>query len=104
MKALLVWQMIPEEIQWFALDALSSDDLATLDLTHGQFLNTSGTPENVDEALDKVNAYLADPAGDYDEEFAEAEGFGKWSSKRVEEDALPTIGPIDKVYTCGFLL
>jgi hypothetical protein len=104
MKVLLVWQMVPEEVKWYMVDGPSSDELAVLSTAHGQFINSTRTKPAAAAALDLISAALSKPEyAEYIEGQAKS-WIGIWLGKEVPEESLPTIGLIDKIFTCGFLL
>ncbi|QTP32795.1 hypothetical protein B7759_01373 [Burkholderia glumae] len=108
MRVLLVYQSVPESADWLVLTDPSVEDLNILHLAHGSFTNATETSEETEQALNKIGAFLCDPARKdiYSADYLEEAGsdFGKWHSFKVEESDLPGTGGIDKVFTCGFLM
>ncbi|WP_186239470.1 hypothetical protein [Burkholderia gladioli] len=107
MRVLLVYQNVPESVDWFVVTDPSVEDLNILHLAHGCFINASNS-EETDLALDKISEFLCDPSRKYiySADYLEKAGsdFGKWHSSKVEESDLPGTDAIDKVFTCGFLM
>jgi hypothetical protein len=108
MKVLLVYQNVPESVDWFVIINPSVDELNILHLAHGSFTNACDTTEETEQALDQISSFLCDPSRKdiHSAEYLENAGdaFGKWHQHKVEESDLPGTGGIDKVFTCGFLM
>ena len=104
MKVLLVWQEVPEDVKWFVIDNATESDLAMLGAAHGYFLGCD-RPEEAMEPLDRINALLANPkygSDGFDPDHVPL--IGQWRALQIPQERVMTIGPIDKVFTCGFLL
>jgi hypothetical protein len=87
---LLVWQMVPESIDWYVLEDPSEADLSVLKTAHGAYLG-SDVDHTQEVALEDLYQRLKKDAGD-------------WYTHQVPEEGLPHLGLIDKVFTCGALL
>ncbi|KVR21745.1 hypothetical protein WK13_34980 [Burkholderia ubonensis] len=104
-KVLLVWQMVPESVEWYAIPDPAAEELAALKSAHGAYINATATTPVQEAALGLINAAITSKDGS-------AEGFGptertwlhRWADYKVEEAALPELSGIDAVFTCGFLL
>jgi hypothetical protein len=104
MRVLLVWQEVPDSISFVVLDNPSDDDLAVLQTASGAYMGSHRSDEQ-ELALEKINLAMGDPersAGTTDPELTPWNA--RWFTGLVPEESLPTIGQIDKVFTCGVLL
>ncbi|MDN7490544.1 hypothetical protein QZM35_22800 [Burkholderia sp. AU45274] len=108
MKILLVYQNVPESVDWLVITDPSAEDLEILKVAHGSFTNACGTDDATEAALDKISHFLCDPhqKDRYANDYLQAAGddFGKWYRFKIDETDLPNTSGIDKIFTCGFLM
>jgi hypothetical protein len=97
MKALLVFEMMPEEVSYYMLDNLSDDDIAILDDANGKTINVGDDTESVEminNFLSEEDKWCSEPG---------KEGNCKWSKAKIEiTNGGCSIGAVDRVYVCGF--
>ncbi|WP_155635566.1 hypothetical protein [Burkholderia territorii] len=104
MKVLLVYQNVPESTDWYVIENPSPDELSVLNSAHGSFANAVGTSPVAEAALELIGAALSvSEHCDYLQGQARS-WIGVWRSKAIPQESLPECGPIDKVFTCGFLM
>ncbi|MDN7700055.1 hypothetical protein QZM15_16415 [Burkholderia sp. AU44665] len=108
MKVLLVYQNVPESVDWLVVPNPSAEDLEILNAAHGSFTNSCNTDDATEAALDKISYFLCDPHQKdlYATDYLHKAGadFGKWYRFKIDEAELPNTAGIDKVFTCGFLM
>lgn len=95
MKALLIFDMSPEELSLYVIDNPSPEELSTLNAANGKWVDT----EAVNEVMDficKVDDHCQTPGKPSN---------CKWSVCKVEpENGKGIQEKVDVVYCCGFIL
>jgi hypothetical protein len=101
MKALLVYEMIPDEVQYYVLEDLGDEDIAILDDANGKYINIDEDYEL--DSVSKVSDFIAPDESYCFEENKGKEGNCKWHKFKVEiTKGECSIGSVDRVYVCGF--
>ena len=101
MKVLLIYQNVPESVDWYVVENPSPDQLSVLNSAHGHFVNDVATSAVAEAALDLISAALALAEHCNHLEGQARSWIGIWRSKSIPEESLPDCGPFDKVFTCG---
>ena len=103
MRVLLVWEEVPEDLQFFALTDPTPEQLAVLEKANGLYINGLDMTEEETQAIDHVNAALSKP--EYSKDMKGEEDWASiWFGGKIENELLPTAGGFDRVFTCGFYL
>jgi hypothetical protein len=110
MKALLVYSEIPESVRFFVLQNATTEELSILESANGGYINSTSLVEDSEQykALQHVTAAVIDPK--YKEGYPieqygiERDVVSKWSEFEVEENTLPSLTGIDRVFSCGFFV
>jgi hypothetical protein len=102
MKVLLVWNEVPEKTSFFGIPDPTADELAVLALANGIYINTTGCVDDVEVALDKLNAAVAEPQN---AKYCEpVEWRSRWHAFEIEEKDIPSAGGFDQIFSSGFIL
>ena len=104
MRVLLVYQNVPENVDWYVIENPAPDQLSVLASAHGSFTNAVGTSAVAEAALDLISAALSEEQHCEHLEGQARSWIGIWRSKSIPQESLPDCGQIDKVFTCGFLM
>lgn len=109
-RVLVVYQNVPESVDWIVIEAPTADELADLTLAHGYLVNMCEVPDDAEAAMTRISARLAEreaePKTDWVRDWQETHAayIGTWRDKKIEETALPDAGPFDRVFTTGFYM
>ena len=96
MKVVLIWEMIPEPSEVFVIEDPSEEDLKILESANNRFINLD-EPEDVKAVLLISDMICSNPIGWVDKD---NENNGAWASYK---SGFPVNGPIDKIFSCGWI-
>lgn len=99
-KVLLVWEIVPEDCRFYCIDNPSPEELSILAKANGHHINGNA---DSDPEIDAAMLYINLAVADYETQNEDPAVFGRWASKRVTTDDLPTLA-VSGVYVSGFIL
>lgn len=109
MKVMLVWEIVPENIEFYIIDNPTEDEVKKLKNIHLHMINNVDD-EDIMNDLDYVNLSLGSPL--YMEAFEnhmkevgfDKKRYGQWFKYKVENDSPIDIKDVDLLISSGFLL
>jgi hypothetical protein len=101
MRALLIWNEVPESVKFFTIQDPTSEELDTLYEAHGHYLNVVGEDE-FEPSLNRINAALSAHPDGLDEQ--DIPWFGRWVTNEIPVSDMPNAGAFDTIFIAGFLL
>ena len=109
MKVMLVWELVPTDIEFYIIENATESEIEKLKNIHLQMINNTDD-EDVMNDLDYVNLSIGNPKyEDGCEDFMKEIGFdkkryGQWFKYKVEDDSPIDIKDVDLLISSGFLL
>ena len=107
MNVLLVYEKVPESIEFYVIPNVSAEELAQLDEANGHYLNSDGGNEGVLA----VNDYLCEE--DEDCRVPGDPKNGQWVKHKIDDACVTSPGsvlnimdhpPLDRVYLTGMIM
>ncbi|MFY4709919.1 hypothetical protein [Burkholderia glumae] len=104
MRVLLVYQNVPESVDWYVIENPSPDQISVLASANANFINLVKTSPVAEAAINLIGAAISEEKYCDHLEGQSRSWIGIWKAKLIPTESLPDCGPIDKVFTCGFLM
>ena len=103
-KSLLIFEMIPDEINFYVLEGLSDVERSALTSVHGLVMNHSDFTQEQEVIFTQIEYALTSDENLRKNPDVNPEWFGKWVDKKVGAEKLLTEGPFQQVFFMGFAL